>query len=505
MVETSLTRSASELGTAFVGAAEAIVRALLLYAALLAWFAVPVLTLRSLAPESTALPWIIGATAGLSILALCWKIRGLAAGFFRAVSDATLAVSDRSWLISCLAIGIVIRCAWAYAFPGTPASDGLIYVSLARKLIAGEPYFMSETFAYWPPGYAFYLSPWLALIPTQRVAIILSNLLLFLVGALGVRALGRTVGGDATGRVALALFAVWPNLAFQAGMPEKEQVLVALLPWIVLLAVLNATSLKVGKCLLGGLLLGMATLVQPALQLFPLVLLFYWVIRRRSLAAPLRMLAFTLIGMAVAIGPWTLRNYRVFDQFVLVSTNGGFGLYGANNPDATGGYLERWPDDLMRMPELEADREGKRRAIAWIIANPARFVALAFQKQILFMGDDAAGAYQSMKRGKGSPIDGRYAAAKGASNLFWLAIWALILWGLLAASGPRGGGAPHTMIVPLAFLYSLSLHSIFESSGKYHIVTIGLLSVLAPMILASIPKPRLSGGTFSEPTIDTQR
>src|SRR6187455_2893932 len=98
MIETSPIRSVPELalepGTAFVRAAKAIVRALLLYAALLAWFAVPVLTLRSLAPESPALPWIVGAIVALSILALCWKTRRLAAGFFRAVSDATLAASD---------------------------------------------------------------------------------------------------------------------------------------------------------------------------------------------------------------------------------------------------------------------------------------------------------------------------------------------------------------------------------------------------------------------------
>ena len=205
----------------------------------------------------------------------------------------------------------------------------------------------------------------------------------------------------------------------------------------------------------------------------------------RNLATSLRMLGFTVLGMAIVIGPWTLRNYRVFDQFVLVSTNGGFGVYGANNPQATGGYLERWPEDLMRMSELDADREGKRRAAAWIVANPARFLTLALEKNILFMGDDATGAYQTLKRGKGSPSVTTYAAAKAGSNLFWLATWALLLWGLLANWSGRKRNDPAVLIVPMAFLYFLLLHSIVESSGKYHVLTIGVLSVLVPMVLTS--------------------
>jgi hypothetical protein len=467
-------------------AAEPTVRALLIYAGVMAWFAVPVLTVRSLAPGSTLLPWIAGATASLSLVALLWTFRASVASRYTSLLKAISLIPERSWVAVCLTTGILIRLVWIAAFPGSPVSDGATYVGLARKLIAGEPYLAGGTLAYWPPGYPLFLVPWLVLIPLERVAIVTANLLLFVAGALGVRSLAQRVSDDGSMRVALALFVVWPNLAFQAGMPEKEQVLVALLPWIVSLAVLkNSDVLPFRKCLLGGLLLGMATLVQPALQLFPAVLLGYWLICSRSFTASLRMLVFTVLGMAIVIGPWTLRNYRIFDQFVLVSTNGGFGVYGANNPEATGGYLERWPEDLMRMPELEADREGKRRAAAWIVANPARFLNLAFEKNILFMGDDATGAYQTLKRGKGSHSEMTYAAAKAGSNLFWLAIWALLLWGLLANGAGRKRNDPAVLIVPLAFLYFLLLHSIVESSGKYHVLTIGVLSVLVPMVLTS--------------------
>jgi hypothetical protein len=187
--------------------------------------------------------------------------------------------------------------------------------------------------------------------------------------------------------------------------------------------------------------------------------------------------------MLIVVGPWTVRNYRVFDRFVLISTNGGFGLYGANNPAATGGYLEHWPDDLMQMPELDADREARKRASLWIVSNPLRFVALAFEKNILFMGDDAVGPYQTMKRGKASSSELAYAVFKGGSNLYWLAAWSLLLLGLLAGMSGHRRIAPDLLLIPFAFLYFFLIHSVVESSGKYHVLTIGILSVLIAVIL----------------------
>ena len=137
----------------------------------------------------------------------------------------------------------------------------------------------------------------------------------------------------------------------------------------------------------------------------------------------------------------------------------------------------------MRMPELEADREGKRRAVAWILSNPTRFLELSFEKNILFMGDDAVGPYQTMKRGMGSSSQLAYAVAKAGSNLYWLTAWSLVLAGLLASWGGGKRIAPELLLVPFTFLYFFLLHSIVESSGKYHVLTIGVLSVLVPMLL----------------------
>ena len=235
-------------------------------------------------------------------------------------------------------------------------------------------------------------------------------------------------------------------------------------------------------------------MVEPALLLFPVVLLAGWWLATYSLPRALTLTFALVLGAACAVGPWTVRNLQVFDRFVLISTNGGIGLYGANNPRAGGGYFEHWAEsDLMKMPELEADREGRRRAIAWITGHPADFAALAYEKNLRFMGDDAVGAYETLKRGRGSESAVVYAAFKTLSNLFWLSYWALLLSCLFASWANRKVLAPSQLLVPAAFLYSFLLHSLAESSGKYHVLMIGVLCVLLPLLAQGAVRPTERG------------
>jgi hypothetical protein len=68
--------------------------------------------------------------------------------------------------------------------------------------------------------------------------------------------------------------------------------------------------------------------------------------------------------MAFAVvAPWSIRNYRVFDAFVPISTNGGGVFYLANNPLATGHYTDIGEPDLTapKSDEVLWNRTG----IAW--------------------------------------------------------------------------------------------------------------------------------------------
>lgn len=460
----------------------------LAYAALMCWVGVFVLSTRMLADTSPASPWLFGVAGAAAALSLAWFLRGQANPALLALHGAASRGSNRTWLIVCMGAGLALRFAWVSAFPTSPVSDGLTYVQLAQKLIAGQDYAMAGTRAYWPPGFPFFLMPWLWLIENQRVAIFAANAALFLLGSLGVFRLGSRLAGTAGARVALLLFAFWPNLIFQSGTPEKEQVLVALMPWILTLwcGPAAGTGPAPGwRAAVAGIAFGFSMLVQPAVQLLMVVLFVCGWAATRDFRRTALALACLIGAAAVVVGPWTFRNHQVLGQFVMVSTNGGFGLFGANNPKASGGYLpnEHWPADLLALPELEADREGKRRAFQWIKDNPADFLLLAIEKNARFMGDDAVGAFTTLKREPGSRSPMVYAFFKGISNLYWLGFWWLTALALMRMGRMGLGLTPLQVLVPAAFLHSFALHSIAESAGKYHVLWTGVLCALLPMLM----------------------
>ena len=234
-------------------------------------------------------------------------------------------------------------------------------------------------------------------------------------------------------------------------------------------------------------MLGAATLVQPALQLFPLVLALYWMFATRKFWRTSLGVAAVLIGMAAVVAPWTVRNYHVFGQFVLVSTNGGFGLYGANNPRANGSYYEYWSEEpVMQMEELAADREAKRLAVNWIKDYPLDFLVLAAKKNALFMGDDAAGAYINLKFARAALPSWLYPSVKGISNAWWLAYWTLVMVMSLTLLSRAVFLTSNVVLLTSTFAYSFLMHTLVESSGRYHILQLGILCVLLPLLGSAI-------------------
>lgn len=391
--------------------------------------------------------------------------------------------SVRVWQV--VVLGLVLRVGWIALFPAQAGSDGASYLGLAERLAEGGAYETGGTKAYWPAGYPLFLVPWVAIFDDPRTAYLASNLVLFVVGAFGVAALARFLAGDRAGSFAALLFAVWPNLVFLAGTPEKEVLVLALLPWATfwMLAALNRSGrgLSVFRA---GALLGACTLVQPSLQFLPFVAAILLVGSARQKRIGFAQALLVVLGAALVVAPWTYRNYMVFDTAVLVATNGGSNLYRANNSLATGGYTPRGEVDLSGLDELAQDKEGRRLAVEWIKANPGPFVDLLVEKQIRFMGDDAVGAYSTFKVGGGVASDALYAALKASANAWWMLVWLLV--GLFAwlRLGEKQSPNPLWLTPTWIWLYLFAIHSVFESAGKYHVPVLWVLCVLAAVLMA---------------------
>ena len=375
-------------------------------------------------------------------------------------------LAEKYQLASILLLGIALRLIWAAATQASPSSDGAAYLSLANGLLNGSGYQISDTRAYWPPGYPAFLAVWIYALPAS-IAIPASQIALFVLGALGVFRLTRKIAGNRAATVATFLFAIWPNLIALVATPEKEAVLLALLPWVIHWSL----STSAGKIVLAGIALGAAVLVQPSLQLLIPAIVVLLLVRNGIGSLPKSVLL--LVGAIAVISPWTIRNFVIFGEFKLVSTNGGDNLYRANNKLATGGYTERGEIDLSSLGELEKDRTGKELATQWIKQNPADFALLAIEKQIRFMGDDAAAVYSTFRSDGSERNNKLYIPLKLVANAWWLLAWlslaTLVLQGRTLTADTR--------IVVWGWFYLFALHSVFESASKYHIPMTWVLCV----------------------------
>jgi 4-amino-4-deoxy-L-arabinose transferase-like glycosyltransferase len=138
--------------------------------------------------------------------------------------------------------------------------------------------------------------------------------------------------------------------------------------------------------LAAGALVGAAILIRPvALVFLPLAVL--WLVATRRVV-----LAVAFVAAAIAtVAPWTARNLRVRDRFILVASEGGVTFWTGNHPLATGeGDLAANPD--LKRAEIEFRRAHPnlsgdeleplyyRDALAFIREQPGRWAVLVARK-----------------------------------------------------------------------------------------------------------------------------
>ena len=149
----------------------------------------------------------------------------------------------------------------------------------------------------------------------------------------------------------------------------------------------TGSRLDAGLILTFGLSLGIAALLRQSILPW-LVVLFAWLLwagwrsgqSRRALMAIL----VATVSLAILILPFTLRNYRVYDTFLLLNSNAGYAMYSAQHPMQGTNFQEfaavPVPDDLAGRNEARLDRELMRRGIGFILAEPGRYLLLSLSR-----------------------------------------------------------------------------------------------------------------------------
>jgi 4-amino-4-deoxy-L-arabinose transferase-like glycosyltransferase len=218
-------------------------------------------------------------------------------------------------LLAIFVMALLIRVAFVlFLQDGFYFPDSISYTRAASNLLTrgefGEAYRRA-------PGYAVFLAAIQTVLGNSILTVRLTESVLGALLAVVIAVLGRRVGGPAVGALAGTLWSVYPMGVFIVGLVYPTSLMTLVLACGALCVLPEARQALSSKgVFVGGVLWGIGTLVVPAglatIGLMSLWLLYWGGAKRLALVALL------LLGSAIALAPWTVRNYYVYGRVVAV-------------------------------------------------------------------------------------------------------------------------------------------------------------------------------------------
>ena len=421
-----------------------------------------------------------------------------------AVRAATTVRTSPRWFIAALGLGLLIRLVILTQTTGLGAriADEQQYRQIAHQLLDGNGFAFGpdRPTSLRPPLYpAVLASTWWLTGRDNFQAVRLLQFAIALITAALVYALARRVSGVRTARGAAAIFWLYPGLIFASTLMLTETVFTFWLVAFVLLLVRlvqadsgdSVSLIAIGT----GAALGFSALTRSVLWPLPVLLcpLLVWLLSgswRRRLVLPSLLLA----GFVAVVGPWALRNTRLQGVPTIVDTMGGMNLRMGN--------YEHTPDDRMwdavslqgdknwvhgigdafpdRLPtEGEKDKWAQRKAIEYILANPATTLRRALIKFADFWGLERE-FLAGVRSGLFHPPT--WAAAIGAVAIL-VAYPSLILSACLGAWLTRTSDWRVRLVLILPIVAIAGVHTIVFGHSRYHVPLVPILAVFAAQFL----------------------
>jgi len=304
------------------------------------------------------------------------------------------------------------------ALPGV--ADQISYYELALRVIDGHGFSFGEGWwpataaneptAHWSFLYVLFLASVFGLSGADPLAArLIQAVLCGVLQPLLTWRIGRRLFGERVGLVSAALAAFYSYFAFYGGALVTEALYIVALLWVLDLATRLGARSCCGAAPSGywlwvqlGLSLSVAALLrQVALLFLPVILLWIvWpTIQRsssfwdalRSCRPMMTRVAVCVAIPIVAIIPWTLRNYAVFDRVVLLNTNAGFVFFWANHPVHGNTFIPILPGDgseygnlipeeLRALNEAELDKALLERGLVFVVQDPFRYIRLSISR-----------------------------------------------------------------------------------------------------------------------------
>ncbi len=296
-------------------------------------------------------------------------------------------LKENKLLTVIIAGSFVLSLFYAFYFRITPVVDAKAYDRIAWNLVQGNGFRENaETpFRYdWAmlragPGYEFLLAGVYFVFGHRFEPVWVLQALLHALTALLVYAIARELfaqNGRQAGLLAAAAIAISPDLIEISAMLMTETLYV----FCTALAVyLFLRQFRPGTGLLGALSVGTAVgvgiLTRPTLVLFIPIMVFFYLSRKKYVAAVMLAVCSGLILL-----PWVLRNYLLFNQIITTTLIGSYNIWLGNTLFSDGGQYNSTVNPLISYV-TEHGLEGlKKHAsgefMTFLLSHPLVFIKL---------------------------------------------------------------------------------------------------------------------------------
>ncbi|MEZ6136123.1 MAG: hypothetical protein R3C53_14590 [Pirellulaceae bacterium] len=372
--------------------------------------------------------------------------------------------------------------------------DSDSYWVLGSQIAQGKPYQYGSEHAriFRAPLMPILLAPF-TVFEDQAAGVWWARVLGCLLGTFAVwevMLLTQRLGGGAAATIAGLIAACSPSAIGMSVVVLSEILLVPLM----LLHLLLWQSAWLAKrkytwvtcAMLAGMVAGTATLARPSWLLFTPFLTCVGLLVGPQRIKHLQIGAVTMLGIAMVMTPWWIRNAQITGRFVLTTLQVGPSLYDGLHAGASGAsdegmafmqqiVAEQIAEDARTSTPLEGtleyrvNRRAQRLAVAWALGHPAEVLRLSWVKFCRMWTLWPAGAEVA------SPSV-RLGITLGSFGILLLAIVAtLINWKSMSWN---------MAICWLPCLYFTLLHMVFVSSIRYREPAVVVLAALAGCAIA---------------------
>ncbi|MDP2709121.1 MAG: glycosyltransferase family 39 protein [bacterium] len=219
----------------------------------------------------------------------------------------------------------------AYSFPLLP-KDSSEYFELAKNLLNFGRFSLSSAPPLLPdsmrtPVYPAFLAAIIFIFKSTLSISMVQNVL----GALSVVLFYKTARkffSDKISKISALVFSVEPTVLYFSNVIASEQLFIFLFMLALFVFLNKGANGRRGVFLISGFILGLAILTRPLIQFLPLLfmaMIVYWG-RCWGWRKIMASISLFLLGIAITVFPWSLRNKITFDSWQ-ISPVGAYNFY----------------------------------------------------------------------------------------------------------------------------------------------------------------------------------